>query len=133
MPAISNTSKIILIIEFFLLAYMFYVLSTSLYKSYQVDRFIASAEQENARLAAENSLLAEDFEYYRSDAYKEKIAKQNFGLVKPGEEVIILIPDQTAGASSEDIAYSTIRAYYDSLSNTRKWFLFFFDRARLGL
>lgn len=131
-PQISRTTKIILLVEFLLLAYMLYVLSTSLYKSYQVDRFIHSAEEENMKLEKANLSLAEDYEYYRSDAYKEKIAKQNFGLVRPGEEVIILAPDNQMYLSEEDRAAKTSEQYYQSLSNPRKWFLFFFDRERFA-
>lgn len=132
-PHISRATKIILTVEFILLAYMLYVLSTSLYKSYQVDRFIRQAEFENTRLAVSNTMLAEDYEYYRSDAYKEKIAKQNFGLVRPGEEVIILAPDEKIYLTGEERVAQASREYYRSLSHPKKWFLFFFDRERFGL
>lgn len=129
-PQISNTTKIILTAEFILLAYMLYVLSTSLYKSYQVDRFIKNAEQENMELERDNSLLAADYEYYRSDAYKEKMAKQNFGLIRPGEEVIILAPEGKEFLTGEERAVSATKEYYNSLSNPKKWYMFFFDRQR---
>lgn len=131
LPHISRTTKLILMIEFILLAYMLYVLSTSLYKSYQVDRFIRQAELENANLEKSNAMLAEDYEYYRSDAYKEKIAKQNFGLVRPGEEVIILAPNEKSYFTGEERVIQANQAYYESISNPKKWFLFFFDRERL--
>lgn len=132
LPQISRTTKMILIVEFILLAYMLYVLSTSLYKSYQVDRFIKQAEFSNKKLEESNSALAEDYEYYRSDAYKEKIAKQNFGLIRPGEEVIILAPEGKNYLTGEERIGEANRAYYQSLSNSKKWFLFFFDRERFG-
>lgn len=132
-PHISRTTKIILIAEFILLSYMLYVLATSLYKSYQVDRFITAAEQENAALEQENETLAEDYEYYSSDAYKEKIAKQNFGLVRPGEEVIVLAPDDGIYLTNEEREVQVSQHYYEDLSNPRKWFLFFFDRERFAL
>lgn len=118
--------------EFLLFAYLLYVLSTSLYKSYQIDRFIQKTEEENSKLDRANTLLVEDYEYYRSDAYKEKIAKQNFGLVRPGEEVIILSPENAAFRTSEEVVVAANKAYYQSLSNPQKWFLFFFDRDRFA-
>ena len=127
---ISRTTKIVLSLEFLLLAYMLYVLSTSLYKSYQVDRFIKNAEEENKKLATFNIQLVEDYEYYRSEAYKEKILKQNFGLVRPQEEVIILAPEPRIYGSEEEKNMHAAKQYYKSLSNQRKWFLFFFDRER---
>lgn len=134
LPQVSRTTKIVLIIEFILLTYMLYVLSTSLYKSYQVDKFIQSESEENAKLEHANQELADDYNYYRSDFYKEKIAKQNFGLVRPGEEVIILEPNTSnAYLSEEDKAQAASRKYYESLSNPQKWFLFFFDRERFAM
>ena len=131
-PHVSRTTKMILTVEFFLLAYMQYVLSTSLYKSYQVDRFIQQTQQENDKLEHENSLLLEDFEYYQSDAYKEKIAKQNFGLIRPGEEVIVLTKGAPGVYANEDQNDPSTEAYYRNLSNAKKWYLFFFDRERFA-
>lgn len=130
-----KTTKIVLIIEFILLAYMLYVLSTSLYKSYQVDKFIATAADENKRLEQENSMLLEDYEYYRSQSYKEKIAKQNFNLIRPGEEVIVLLPDTKTGKAPaiEDRVFAYTSKYYESLSNEKKWYLFLFDRDRFSV
>ena len=134
-PEVSRTTKMILIAEFVLLSYMLYVLSTSLYKSYQVDNFIKRAEEDNAKLEKSNSLLIEDYEYYKSVSYKEKIAKQNFGLVRPGEEVIILAKstNQTPALSNEDRADLLSKGYYDKLNNPQKWFFFFFDRERFAM
>ncbi len=130
---ISRTTKIILVAEFIFLSYMLYVLSTSLYKSYQVDRFIDQAKEENDKLERANKQLLEDYEYYRSDAYKEKIAKQNFGFVRPGEEVIVLLPEKKLNLSYDERATQVSKEYYYSLSNSKKWFLFFFDRERFAL
>ena len=38
----------------------------------------------------ENKQKTEDYLYFTSDEYIDKIAKQNLGLVNQGEEVIIL-------------------------------------------
>lgn len=128
LPQVSRTTKVILMVEFILLAYMLYVLATSLYKSYQVDQFIQTAGLENKKLEQANEGLIADYEYYRSDAYKEKIAKQNFGLIRPGEEIIVLAPEGDKYLSPEERAAKSTREYHGSLSTPRKWFLFLFDR-----
>jgi len=130
MGQISRTTKAILIAEFILLAYMLYVLTNSLYKSYQIDRFIEAAALQNKKLAEENARLASDFEYYSSPQYREKISKQNLGLVRPGEEVIILAPERKAYVSPEEREFEFVKNYYESLSNPKKWYLFFFERRR---
>lgn len=112
---------------------MLYVLSASLYKSYQVDKFIQMAGDENKKLEQANQTLVEDYEYYSSDAYKEKIAKQNFGLVRPGEEVIIIGRDAKTYVSEEERVAEVSAEYYKGLSNPHKWYLFFFDRERFAM
>lgn len=131
-PQVSRTTKIILIAEFVLLAYMLYVLSVSLYRSYQIDRVIKETEDKNARLEHENQTLGEDYEYYSSDAYKEKIAKQNFNLIRPGEEVIVLAPQEKQFLTDEEKAVQGSKQYYQKLSNPQKWFHFFFERDRFS-
>lgn len=125
----SHTAKLIIVGEFLLVSYLLYTLTASVYKSYQIDVHIENFEKENVRIQEENRIKSEEFEYYSSEAYIEKIAKQNLGLVNAGEEVII-IPNESFegigeadGAGEEDDAGS-----YGNLSNPHKWWKFFFDR-----
>lgn len=125
----SNLTKIVIIGEFFLVSYLLYTLTVSVYKSYQIDQHIKSYEQENSRIEEENRRKSEEFDYYSSDAYVEKIAKQNLGLINPGEEVII-IPDSdfnNPGLIGFDQAVAEEDESYNSLSNPQKWWRFFFD------
>lgn len=124
----SNFTKMVIIGEFFLVSYLLYTLTVSVYKSYQIDLHIKNFEQENARIEEENRRKSEEFEYYSSDAYIEKIAKQNLGLVNPGEEVII-IPHNDSGASGVvgGITDEDEESGYNALTNPQKWWKFFFD------
>lgn len=127
---ISKFSKSVLIALFLLVAYMLYVLTSTIYKNYQIDRNITQFEDENKKLAMKNAELSEAFEYYTSEAYQEKIAKQNFGLMKPGEEVIILPEsDVKTFAEEEDVRTKNMKRW-NALSNPKKWFLFFFEQGR---
>ncbi|MBT5517220.1 hypothetical protein HOK22_04935, partial [Candidatus Peregrinibacteria bacterium] len=67
------------------------------------------------------------FQYYTSQEYVEKIAKQNLGLINPGEKVII-IPDEDLVilTEAEDSAAlnEEIRATW---STPKKWWKFFFS------
>lgn len=124
----SNFTKVVIIIEFFLVSYLLYTLTVSVYKSYQIDQHIRSFEAENARIEEENRRKSEEYEYYSSDAYIEKMAKQNLGLVNQGEEVII-IPSENVKSSGvvggmED---DETREIGQGLSNPMKWWKFFFD------
>lgn len=125
----SNFTKMIIIGEFFLVSYLLYTLTVSVYKSYQIDQHIKGFELENARIEEENRKKSEEFDYYSSDAYIEKMAKQNLGLINQGEEVII-IPSTNAGTTGLVGGLSTDDDSEDTesqLSNPQKWWKFFFD------
>lgn len=120
----SSLTKFILIGEFVLVSYMLYALSSSVYRSYQIDKHIAQFEAENQRILDENQRLSADYEYYSSLAYKEKIAKQNFGLINPGERIII-VPDGSVIAREEDVLQQKSARKWEIMSNPRKWWTFF--------
>jgi hypothetical protein len=118
----------VIIGEFFLVSYLLYSLTVSVYKSYQIDQTIKSFEQENAKIEEENRLKSEEFDYYSSDAYIEKMAKQNLGLINPGEEVIIIPKtDITSGGNIDGSAADSADSANAGLSNPQKWWKFFFD------
>lgn len=125
----SNFTKMIIIIEFLVVSYLLYTLTKSVYQSYQIDQHIENFKRENDLIAQENKQKEADYSYYSSDAYIEKIAKQNLGLINAGEEVIV-IPSSAAGttgvvggAQTDDENDINIRP----LPNPQKWWKFFFD------
>lgn len=128
----SNRSKLIIVGLLLLVSYLLFTLTSSVYKSYQLDLHIRNFETENARIQEEIRRKSEELGYYNSEAYIEKIAKQNLGLVNPGEEVII-IPSETlesAGSLGQDGIEESPGDGYHGLSNPQKWWKFFFDTER---
>lgn len=127
----SNFTKMVIIGEFFLVSYLLYTLTVSVYKSYQIDQHIKNFEAENARIEEENLRKSEEFEYYSSDAYIEKMAKQNLGLINSGEEVII-IPSADSNSSGIIGGETGVdeAGMVDTTANPQKWWKFFFDLNR---
>lgn len=126
----SKFTKTVIIIEFFLVSYMLYALTSSIYKNYQIDQHIKNLEAENERYQQENEQKRPDFEYYASEFYIKKIAKQDLGLVEPGEEVIVLPPlEENSLVLSEKEEFIREKNNY---SNPERWWYFFFDRKKLG-
>jgi cell division protein FtsB len=119
--------RLVLIVGFFVVAYMLYNLTVSIYDNYRIEQHIVQFETRNAELLEENQTKLEDFQYYTSQEYVEKIAKQNLGLINPGEKVII-IPDEDLVilTEAEDSAAlnEEIRATW---STPKKWWKFFFS------
>lgn len=122
-----NLTRIIIVIGLVLVAYMLYNLTVTIYENHQIDVHITNFEEKNEELLAENLQKLEDYKYYTSENYIDKIAKQNLGLVNPGEEVIILTEaDTLAFLETEENALIRERSMAN-WSNTKKWWVFIFD------
>lgn len=123
----SSFTKFIIIVEFILVSYLLYSLTKNVYNTYVVDQYIETFETENALIAEENRQKTEDYLYFTSEEYIDKIAKQNLGLVNQGEEVIVLsvtsLNDEAEVSEAEYDGY----AKYSGMSNLEKWWSFFFD------
>ena len=125
---ISRTTRIILIVEFIVAIYMLIALTTSEYNSYKVEKYIQDFESRNQEIALENQQLKNEYDYFTSKQYQEKIAKQNFGLVNPGEQVLI-IPEESKITDEEEFQNRIITEkveFYESLSNPIKWWYYLF-------
>lgn len=127
----SGLTKFIILVEFVLVAYLIYSLTRNVYNSYLVDRYIETFEKENTMIAEENRMKTEDYLYFTSEEYIDKIAKQNLGLINPGEEVIIISADSLSydtgaggGEVLDDDAEDIIRL--ETRSNPQSWWDFFF-------
>lgn len=127
----SNFTKLIIVIEFALVSYLLYSLTKNIYNSYQVDQIIESYRKENAAIEEENRRRNEDYLYFTSEEYINKIAKQNLGLVDKGEEVIILSQDvtnpQQDQLTDENSAVTTL-SRRSKMTNPEQWWDFFFGR-----
>lgn len=126
----SSLTKVVIIVEFVLVAYLIYSLTKNVYNSYLVDTYISSFEEENSLLIAENQQKTDDYLYFTSPEYIDKIAKQNLSLVNPGEEVIVVSPETLSydlkgnaeSVTNEDSDVVRI----ETRTNPQLWWDFFF-------
>ncbi len=127
----SNVAKLIIVVELILVIYLLNTLIVSVYRGYQIDKVINLFETENRRIEEDNRKKTEDFEYFTSQNYIDKIAKQNLGLINPGEQVIVLssqnLPKPGQILSIEDGPDNVLV----DLENKDKWWYFFFDRTAI--
>jgi len=64
---------------------------------WQIKREIRQIEEEISRAEARNDQLRQELMYLMSDEYVERVAREELGLVRPGETaVIIATPDDDA-------------------------------------
>lgn len=124
----TGLTKLIIVVEFFLVAYLLYSLTKNVYNSYQVDKYIETFESENYQLETENKQKMQDYLYFTSEEYIDKIAKQNLGLINPGEEVIIVSADLTVPQDGEGNLEDGDFAKKPEPGNPQKWVEFFFGK-----
>lgn len=122
----SSFTKVIIIVEFLLVSYLFYSLTKNVYNSYKVDQVMESFETENALIEEENRRKIEDYLYFTSEEYIDKIAKQNLGLVNNGEEIIVLSSENSNTLSEENSEEDVGVSKRSRMSNPEQWWNFFF-------
>ncbi|MBD3156912.1 hypothetical protein GF369_03720 [Candidatus Peregrinibacteria bacterium] len=123
----SNLTNFIIIGLILLSTYLLYSLTLAFYKSHQIDIYIEDFEQENHRIAEENRKLVEEFDYVTSDAYIDKILKQNKGLINPGEDMIVIASTPLLGEEQAVEEFGNMTRNLDGVSNVDKWKIFIFD------
>lgn len=88
----------------------------------------AQVRAEIEALKDENAELRKQIEYARSDAFVEKVAREELNLVKPGDKAVVVLAGEGrgVGGSSAASAAETI----DNRPNWLKWWHFFFEERR---
>jgi cell division protein FtsB len=124
----SNITNFIILGLILLSAYLLYSLTLAFYKSHQIDIYIEDFEHENEKIEQENESLIDEFDYVTSDAYIDKILKQNKGLINPGEEVIVIASNIGIEGNGDDPYYNSYgQRDLEKLSNVEKWRIFIFE------
>lgn len=96
------TSKILTFLVFLIIFYAFFSLSKIFWKSYKLKTEISSLEKEISQLEERKRELKNLITYYGTSSYKEKEARQRLGYQKPGEHVLIIMPEKTPSTVEEE-------------------------------
>jgi len=86
----SFTFRLVIILGFFYVFYMFFVLATSVYQHYQFGSEMSSIEQEVGQLRESDRKKPQDIAYYNSPQFKTLYAKESLGKYEPGEKILAL-------------------------------------------
>lgn len=98
--------------------YLMYIVGKTLYQSYQVRKELDNLKVSITELQQNNKQLSEQIIYYQSASYREKIARERLGLMRAGEEVIVILPEEKPKTVDKDAE--------EGLPNYQKWWNFFF-------
>lgn len=73
------------------------------YRVYLLDRQIAELERTRSSLVEENGRLREQIRLLQQPAYIERVAREQLGLVRPGEIAVVLLPRPTPDPTPEPV------------------------------
>ncbi len=82
--------RLTIFIGLFVVGGMAFGLALSYYKNILFDEQLQTMQARNENLRAEIDSGYRQLEYLKSTQYKDKYAKENLGLVNPGEKVLII-------------------------------------------
>lgn len=115
----------IIIILFFVVGYMIFIFSKSVWRSYEINRQIANLESEiselNTRFEYNKNLIS----YFGTKSFLGKEARSKLGLKKEGETVLAL---PRLGQKDEPSDLEIEGLEEKESSNIQKWWLFFFKK-----
>jgi cell division protein FtsB len=128
------SKQVTIVIGLSVVGFMAFGLALSYYRNVLFDQTLIEIAAQNEALDATIAQGYRDLEYYRSAQYKDKYAKENLGLLNPGEKVLIIrqpaITDvNDIESQSGSIAEAREAAYEELLRQTPildHWHLYLF-------
>lgn len=125
--------------EFFSLNNLVYLLAVSLafvivwqtaiviLDNYALQQEVDDLKEEVSLLELENQRLSFNIEYYKTDAYLDLAARENFNLKAPGERVVY-VPRNDTTESIESTDSTNEQSNINEASNVDQWLYFLFGK-----
>jgi len=119
-------------------AIMAFGLAQSVYRNILFEQTLKDLEEQNKKISTSITAGYRDLEYYRSDQYKDKHAKENLGFVNPVERVLLINrtsskpflppPDPALTRETQQATYQEIIRQIPVIEH---WRLFLFHREKI--
>ena len=131
MHRITSISKIVSWAGLVIVLYMLAILTSETGKNYQLRSKSDELEGQISQMQSQIEELGYKVTYYRTDAYQERLARENLGLQKPGETVVIIKKDtaSTQGDGNGEVAQLDLKTdeqLQNSKSHWQQWREFLF-------
>ena len=132
------SKQVTIIIGLTVVGFMAFGLALSFYRNILFERTLTELEGQNRKIAADIDHGYQDLEYFQSDQFKDKYAKENLSKLNPGEKIIIITqlqhnsipgtPDSSVEQEQREAAYFEILRQMPVIEH---WKLYFFHRDQL--
>ena len=128
---VRNTGQLVFLVMILLISWSGV---KAIQANYELQKQVSEISKQNELQRLENANMELQNEYYKSSQYLEVTARQNFGLAKPGETVL-LVPKDVAMANTvnvddtpKDTRNNVERPFWQE--NFEAWVDFFLHRAQ---
>ena len=130
MRKIFNYSNLVLFGGLAFSGFMFIILATESSNNYGLRNKSDALENQIAKLQSQIEDLGYKVTYYKTDSYREILARQKLNVAAPGESVIIIKDDKSRQSTetneSKQIVLTTDREDLSKKSNIEQWRVFLF-------
>lgn len=122
------SSKIITIIVIIIIIYASFGLVRITWQNYQVNQKISDLDNEIKKLDEENFELQSKIAYYKTNAFKERQAREKLNLQRPGEIVIVVSGSQEPVEDNTEKIEKNKKNETNYKKNYEKWWDYFFGK-----
>lgn len=129
MRKIFNYSNLILFGGLAFIIFMFAILASESSNNYNLRNKSDALESQIAKLQGQIEDLGYQVNYYKTDSYRELLAREKLNMAAPGESVIIIKDEKKAKPSSNESKQVVVVNDQEELSkkpNLEQWRIFLF-------
>lgn len=132
------SKQLTIVVGLTVVGFMAFGLALSFYRNVLFEQTLEDIRVQNTTLRLRIANEYKELDYYRSTQFKDKYAKENLSMVRPGEKVLIITDQQHASDNTdlEEGSFTEEReaAYLELLRQMpvfEHWKLYFFHRDRI--
>jgi len=128
--------RIFLVVNLLVLGFLALSFGREFMRDWEINREIDALRTEAEELQAHNLEIAQLNNELNSEMFIEGEARLKLGLVKPGEQLVVVMDDEAADSGVVTETYAPVQhldyepAELDTVANPTKWWYYFFDHAK---
>lgn len=132
------SKQLTIVIGLTVVGFMAFGLALSFYRNVLFEKTLQDMELQNRKIAEEIARGEKDLEYFHSDQFKDKYAKENLRKLNPGEKILIIaqaqVGESVIGADSTQEQERREAAYFELLRQMpvlEHWKLYLFHHDKI--
>ncbi len=133
------SKQLTIVIGLTVVGFMAFGLALSFYRNLLFEQTLENMRKQNNQLRTEIDQGYRDLEYYKSVQYKDKYAKENLNLVRPGEQMLVITENRRGTALITENSLKPTEqqeaAYFELLRQMpviEHWKLYLFYKERIN-